>query len=511
MFTGQGISDTETTILLKIVRLDIEKIRKYLKELLDAKEVLEGGISAVELRMLESSALPGTSATTLQGFQQWFSQFSAIRSLPPDPEPEALIHHIRWAQEAKRSHLESLKAAFSTQTHQLPRWVYAIFKLGRYGIASKAFVRLASEFPALFNPMVVEPVIPPPSTRYTVLKNDKPLTSALRRVAGGHEKEYLSRLANVWGTANPEAHFREACSRNLVVHAEMQLISFYDHHSDCKPSFRFIGVSKKSCYLCHMFLASHPDSFGVSSCHQKLYVSWIPPPAVDSIIYRRYKRMTTELSKVMELAAKRDLDYRLGALRTGGVPDSTAGVSLSGLTEASVGAQGYLGSQEDLSVPQGSVDEVPAAMEYETAGEESPCPVGVTDSTSPINETWPTSPNKVLVASPTEQFPESNSSTPISTMVFHFIRPGDPTRQDIVSMSDIFDPTTNCPSWANLVEVLKVGNKYGLAFREESEFLIVNNRIRVSNERQFRACLQYLHNSKILNSEVLVCGFGGSS
>jgi OTT_1508-like deaminase len=481
-----------------------------LKELLDAKEVLKGGISAVELRMLESPTIPHTSTSALQGFLGWFSQFFAIKNLPPNPEPEALVHYIRWAQEAKRSHLESLKVAFSTQTHQLPRWIYAIFKLGRYGIASKAFVRLASEFPSLFNPMVVEPVIPPQSTRYTVLKDDKPLTSTLRRMAGGHEKEYLSRLANIWDTADPEAHFRKACSRNLVVHAEMQLISFYDHHSGYKPSFRFIGVSKKSCYLCHMFLASHPDSFGVSSCHQKLYVSWIPPPAVESNIYRRYKRMTTELSKVMELAARRDLDYRLGALRTGGVADSTAGVSLSGLTEVSaidVGVQAYLRSQEELSVLQRSADEGFITMRDEMAEEESPCPVGVSGSSSLINETWPINSNRVPTAIPTEQSSESNSATPISTMVFHFMRAGDPARQDIISMSDIFDPTTNYPSWANLVEVLKVDNNYGLAFREGSEFLMINNRVRVSNERQFRACLQYLCNSKILNSEALVCEF----
>ncbi|KAI9773664.1 MAG: hypothetical protein M1840_006938 [Geoglossum simile] len=508
-FIGPGISDKETDILLRIIRLDIEKIRRYLRELLDARKVYEGGISAVELHVLESPATSNVDAQALRGFLRWFAQFFEIMDLPPNPEPEALIHHIKWAQEAKRSHLEFLKVAFSTQTYQLPRWVYAIFKLGRYSIASKAFVRLASEFPALFNPMIVEPVTSPPITRFTP-KDAKPLTSALRRAAGGSEKEYISRLASIWDTADPEAHFRRVCSKNLVVHAEMQLISFYDHHPDCKPSFRFIGVSKKSCYLCHMFLLSHPDSFSVSSCHQKLYVSWIPPPAVQPNIYRRYKRMTTELSKVMELAARRDLDYRLGAPRKGGVADSTAGVSLSGLTEVStmgMGVQAHLFSQEEAIVLRGSADEGPVAMEDEVAEEESPSTIGFMNPTPPIDEPRPIGFNQTPASTPTEQFPESSSPTTISAMVFHFVRAGDLTRQDIVGMSDILDPVTNFPSWANLVEVLKVDNDYGLAFREHHEYLMVNDRIRVRNERQFRACLQYLRNSNILNSEALVCGF----
>ncbi|KAH0536098.1 hypothetical protein FGG08_007003 [Glutinoglossum americanum] len=508
------VSGKETDILLRIIKLDIAKIRYYLKKILTAKEVFEGGISTVELRVLKSSATPHTDASALQQFLQWFAQIFAIRELPPDPEPEALIHHIRWAQEAKRNFLEPLKAAFSTQAQQLPRWIYAIFKLGRYGIASRAFVQLASEFPALFNPMIVEPVSPPPNMQFTLPGDAMPLTSVLRRVAGGREEECLSRLAKVWNTADPEAHFSGACPEALVVHAEIQLVSYYDHHLECKPSFRFIGVSKKSCYLCHTFLTTHPDSFSVSSCHQKLYLSWIPPPAVGPHIYKRYKNMTVELSKVMEAAARRDLDSRLPTLRTRIPADSTAGVSLSGLTEPSLGGVGiraHLGSRGDPAVGQNRTSEEPVEMEDETAGEESPFPIGVVNLAPPIDEPWPPDFSRTSTTILTEQYPESGSSTSISTMVFHFIRADDHARQDIVSMSDIFDPSTNYPSWAKLVEFLRVDDSFGLAFKEGREFLMVNNRIRVINERQFLACLQHLRNSKILNSEVLVCRFESAS
>ncbi|KAJ9655427.1 hypothetical protein H2201_008807 [Coniosporium apollinis] len=49
-------------------------------------------------------------------------------------------------------------------------------------------------------------------------------------------------------------------------------------------------------------------------------------------------------------------------------------------------------------------------------------------------------------------------------------------------MGDILDPSTDRPLWVNLVEVLKSDNDFGLAFKEDYEFLMVDGRIRVSNE-----------------------------
>jgi len=55
-----------------------------------------------------------------------------------------------------------------------------------------------------------------------------------------------------------------------------------------------------------------------------------------------------------------------------------------------------------------------------------------------------------------------------------------------------------------LLEILKDDNEFGVSFEEGQQFLIVNDRIRVTNERQFLACLQYLLNSNVLNSEALM-------
>jgi hypothetical protein len=493
----------ETDILLRIIALDITKIRQYLRELQSEKAAFEPVLRTVE------SPTPASriDISASQHFLEWYKNIFVIRDLPSDAEPKILVNHVRWAREAKWNYLGFLKAVLAPQNQQLPRWVYAIFKLGRYSIASKALAQLAVEFPALFNPMIVEAVPAPPNTRFAMPKEASPLTCVLRRVAGGREKEYISRLSRIWNALDPEACFRGACSLNLVVHAEMQLVSFYDHNVQCTPSFRFIGVSKKSCYLCRMFLTTHPESFNISSCHQKLYLAWIPPPADDPTVYKRYKSMTTELAKVMEATAKQELESRLGSARRSFQADSTAGVSLTGLTEtrlAVIDSGISIQSQSEVAVSRGPVIEMDHTAEGNRAASESSSqPIEVVELTSFSNELESIPSNTPFTANLSEQFPR-NDQNMMSDMVFHVMRSDDLSKQDIISIGDIIDSFTGRPSWAKLVKFLKADDGFGIAFQEGHDCLIINNRICVINERQFLACLQYLRNSGALNVEAFV-------
>jgi hypothetical protein len=146
----------------------------------------------------------------------------------------------------------------STTTPKIPNMQYlarlSFFKLGRYAVASMALLHFASEFPTLFNPMLLEPIIAPPKTRFKSMGDEIPLASALRRLVSDQEvNHYISRLGQIWSVRDPETHFRNTCTLHLPVHAEIQLLNFYDNNPVRRPSFRFIGVSKKSCFLCHGF------------------------------------------------------------------------------------------------------------------------------------------------------------------------------------------------------------------------------------------------------------------
>lgn len=300
-------------ILTGIINLDMARIRYYLKDLRCTRGIREEYIAVLESRMAAFGTLSNHSL--LKSFLEWIANALAVRDLPQEPSAESLVGYIQWALEGKRTYLECLEAAYSTDGQRWPHWVYTVLKLARYAIASKALLQLASELPSLFNPMLIEPVTAPKKTQFIMKDGEMPLTSVLRRLGGGREADYTARLTSVWSVADAETHFRNACALSLPVHAEMQLLNFYDHNPDRRPTFRFIGVSKKTCFLCQRFLANYPRTLSVSSRHQKLYPSWRPPPSTEAKIYRQYKTITTELSKLMEATAKQELETRLGLHR----------------------------------------------------------------------------------------------------------------------------------------------------------------------------------------------------
>lgn len=183
---------------------------------------------------------------------------------------------------------------FSAQGSQLPWWIYHIYKLGRYAVASRALCLLPAEYPGLFCLMRIEP-IRPPRLDFSIPSHERPLSEILRKIVGDRENEFATRLASVWGATNPESYFRKASHLRLAVHAEMQLVGFYDQHPELMPSFRFIGVSKKSYFLCQKFLHMHSASFSVSSSHQKLYLAWRSPPTSNSKLHKTYRSIITNL------------------------------------------------------------------------------------------------------------------------------------------------------------------------------------------------------------------------
>ena len=58
--------------------------------------------------------------------------------------------------------------------------------------------------------MVVEPIIAPSRTPFTIPEDEVPLTCVLRRVVGPRTEEYLPRLARVWNTPDVESPARRA-------------------------------------------------------------------------------------------------------------------------------------------------------------------------------------------------------------------------------------------------------------------------------------------------------------
>jgi len=142
--------------------------------------------------------------------------------------------------------------------------------------------------------------------------------------------------------------------------------------------------------------------------------------------------------------------------------------------------------------------------EGETLSESSFHPIDVVNLTPPNMVIERVTMDREEAAIATGQIIENSNSISVLAMVFHFMRADDVNKQNIVSIRDIYDPSIDFPSWVKLLEILKDDDECGISFQQGQQFLIVNDRIRVTNERQFLACLQYLLNSNVLNSEALV-------
>lgn len=260
-------------------------------------------------------------------FRQWITALPSLISLNPDATPTQLIPHMKWATQARWIYAEQIEALFCPEDQELPRWIKHIYKLARYFSATKAMIKLATKQPGLFTSIHVEAVQAPKQQRFSLGNDTTVLRTTLQRLTKTDPESLINKLGQYWLTNDPEARLRKACRLELTVHAEMQLLTFYDHHPDLTPRVLFMGTSKKVCFLCHNFLSRHPLAIGVSASHQKLYPTWMPAPCSSSV-RKKHKVLLWDLSRHLEETALRDLETRLGERRPIHM-DSTAGPSLT--------------------------------------------------------------------------------------------------------------------------------------------------------------------------------------
>jgi hypothetical protein len=307
-------------LLLKIIDLDMDKIQ-FLLDAVRADKVRN--IIDDKTRQLER--VDDTLARELgETFRTWISNLPVIAHLPAATEAQALVPHIWWAAHAKWTYSQHLEAIFCPGGEEVPKWMHKIYKLGRFAVAAKVLLQFASNRPELFESISVEALEPPSINKFTLDMEQFPLKTVIERLTGGGHEEYINQLGRFWLSEDPETKFRKACRLALTVHAEMQLLAFYDHRPELSSGLSFMGTSKKACFFCNRFLQRHPLAITVSACHQKLYPSWTMAPCTDSKVYNRYTKLIGEMSKYLEETIALDLSTRLG-LKRPPVLDSTSG------------------------------------------------------------------------------------------------------------------------------------------------------------------------------------------
>ena len=229
-------------------------LRHYLLNIGSAKQLSQITLETVEARLQESwvSARCVITLTQRMQFLKWLGHLFALKNGQTDLEPDALMYNIRWAQEATQ-YLESMKYAFPEVDRDRPQWMSSVLELSRYGVAAKALVGFAVQFPELFNPMTIKTVAAHSAFPFTA-SQESPLRRVLRRTIGAREKDLVACLGRIWSTESPDAYFARSCSLDLVAHAEMQLLGFMVITPSKNQHFGLLELAKDRVIFATCFL-----------------------------------------------------------------------------------------------------------------------------------------------------------------------------------------------------------------------------------------------------------------
>lgn len=314
----------EQDLLRKIVELDRGRILSM------AEKVHKGGIRNIlrgaHARLLSGEVKLETRASP--GFKPWLER-CPFTAPPHTWEPETVVFLILWSSDARTLYSEPLKDLLGWNQAQTPPWLDSLRKIARYRFAIKSMIKLAAQQPEAFASIRIQGVNAPEFRPFSLsLKEKTPLLETVKKLFKEDSGIIMEQLEKHLGTQNAEAELHKACRLNLTLHAEMQLVLFYEGNPASTPRMLFIGTSKKACFHCHEYLLRHPLGLQVMACHQKIYPSWMPPP-----FYKipGQSRSTTfiKLSKMIEQLTKEELRTALNNPRRPKNQDSTAGPSLS--------------------------------------------------------------------------------------------------------------------------------------------------------------------------------------
>lgn len=316
-------TQAEPEILRLVVELDrgrilsiaerVEKrgIRDFLREALS--RLLAGQVKQ------ETLAKPG--------FKLWLESGPFTAASLRTWSPATMTMLIDWASQARWLYSEQLQSLFGFDA-QKPPWLDSLHKIARYHSAIKSMVKLAVKQPEILAGIRIREIKAPNSRKFSLPNEKGHLLAAIKNLVREDARMTIEQLEKHLDKQDVEGQLHRACRLNLTLHAEMQIVMFYEGNPSSAPRMPFIGTSKKACFLCDEYLLQHPLRLQVSACHQKIYPSWMPPPYYS--VPGRFKSTPFfKLSKNIEQLTKRELKTALTAPRRPKNQDSTAGPSLT--------------------------------------------------------------------------------------------------------------------------------------------------------------------------------------
>ncbi|PWW72609.1 hypothetical protein C7212DRAFT_301426 [Tuber magnatum] len=173
--------------------------------------------------------------------------------------------------------------AFMKSVHSRRPLTKMIEKLARYKSASVALVTGAKKYPEMFTNLEVEAVPQLASEAAASMGfHGIYVGDVAQELTANSKQQCLKRLQSVTDLKDGklEIRYQKLCQEKLTVHAEIQMVKFYEENPHIgRPAF--IGCSKKACYLCTLFIQLE-GKFDVATKTQShyqptLYNSWTVP------------------------------------------------------------------------------------------------------------------------------------------------------------------------------------------------------------------------------------------
>ncbi|ETS74021.1 hypothetical protein PFICI_13887 [Pestalotiopsis fici W106-1] len=314
----------ESEALREIADLDQDRIRSFVTKL------EKSGIQTIFKQAISNLFGSERNEEILEypRFRQWIKTCPFMSASLSSSETARLVSYIMWASQARWTYPKHLKALLAFGSEPLPPWMETLHKLARYWAAVKSMVKLAVKQPRVFANIQIQEIKAPEQESFRLSPKEMHLREALQRLVKNDCRTTMDKLAQRWKTNDVEGKLRDKCKVNLTLHAEMQLVGFYERNPDLVPQLRLMGTSKKACFLCHEFLLRHPLGIRVSACHQKVYPTWMPPPS-HNVPGTPRNKLFWDFSKHIERVTVKALKTELSARQRPKTRDSTAGGSLT--------------------------------------------------------------------------------------------------------------------------------------------------------------------------------------
>lgn len=245
---------------------------------------------------------------------------------------------INWARQGRWSHAASLSRVLGFNREQQPPWLESLRKIARYYAAVKLMVKLAMKQPAVMANIEISDIEATDQRSIALVNGKRHLQDILKYLDARGAAAAMERLEERLGTQDVAGQLVKKCRSKLTLHAEMQIVVFYEVNPHLIPRMRFIGTSKKACFLCYEYLLLHPLRLQASASHQKIYPSWMPPPYYSPSGWRE-SPIFVKLTRKVEYVTRQELKSSPTAPRRPKTLDSTAGPSLTLTATISIGLE----------------------------------------------------------------------------------------------------------------------------------------------------------------------------